>query len=90
MRQELFNIKPTEYLKYFIIIILIFFLDRISKIYLLNLYEAGTNVDFYILPYLNIYLVFNTGVGFGLFDSEPNNFYHFLTFVIGVINLVLI
>ena len=86
----MFNIKIKEYLKYFIIIIFIFFVDRISKIYLLNLYESGTDVDFYILPYLNICLVMNTGVGFGLFDSESNNFYHFLTFIIGVINLVLI
>ena len=91
-RQELsdIKIKIKEYLKYFIIIVFIFFFDRISKIYLLNLYDSGTDVDFYILPYLNIYLVFNTGVGFGLFASESNFIYHFLTFVVGIINLVLI
>ncbi len=86
----MFDIKPRNYLKYFVIIVLIFFVDRISKIYLLNLYETGTDVNFYILPYLNIYLIFNTGIGFGLLDFEANTFYHFLTFVIGIIILVLI
>ena len=85
----MFDTKLRNYLKYFIIIVLIFFVDRISKIYLLNLYETGTDVNFYILPYLNIYLIFNTGIGFGLLDFEANAFYHFLTFVIGIIILVL-
>ena len=84
------NIKYKNYLGPFTIIILIFILDRVSKIYLLNLYETGTDVNFYILPYLNIYLVFNTGIGFGLFESASDNFYHFLTFIIGIINLILI
>ena len=73
-----------------IIIILIFIIDRISKIYLLNLNESGTNVDFYIFPFLNIYLVWNTGIGFGLLSSEPSIFYHLLTTLIGIINLALI
>ena len=84
------SIKLKNLLDYFIIIILIFIFDRISKIYLLNFHENGINVDFYVFPFLNIYLAWNTGVGFGLFSSEANIFYHFLTAIIGVINLVLI
>ena len=83
-------IKFKDLLNHFIIIILIFDIDRISKIYLLNLYENGTEVDFYIFPFLNIYLAWNTGIGFGLFSTDPNIFYHFLTVLIGIINLVLI
>ena len=83
-----FNFKNS--LNHFIIIILIFTIDRISKIYLLNLHENGTDVDFYIFPFLNIYLAWNTGIGFGLFSTDPNTFYHFLTTLIGIINLVLI
>ena len=84
------NIKFKNSINHFIVIILIFVTDRISKIYLLNLYENGTNVDFYIFPFLNIYLAWNTGIGFGLFSTDPNIFYHFLTVLIGIINLVLI
>ena len=84
------SIKLKNLLNHFIIIILIFIIDRISKIYLLNLNESGTNVDFYIFPFLNIYLVWNTGIGFGLLSSEPSIFYHLLTTLIGIINLALI
>ena len=68
----------------------IFFFYRVSKIYLLKLQSSGIDIDFYIYPFLNFYLVWNTGIGFGLFSSEANIFYHLLTVIIGVINLVLI
>ena len=88
--EKLSNIKFKNLLNHFIIIILIFIIDRISKIYLLNLQENGTEVDLYIFPFLNIFLVWNTGIGFGLFSTDPNIFYHLLTFIIAIINLVLI
>ena len=67
-----------------------FFLDRISKVYLILLQEIGTNIDFYIFPFLNFYLVWNTGVGFGIMSLEANIYYHILTIIIAIINLVLI
>ena len=76
--EKLLNIKLKNLLNHFIIIILIFIIDRISKIYFLNLHENGADVDFYIFPFLNIYLAWNTGIGFGLFSTDPNIFYHFL------------
>ena len=84
------SIKLKNLLNHFIIIILIFIIDRVSKVYLLNLHENGIDVDFYIFPFLNIYLAWNTGIGFGLFSTDPNIFYHLLTALIGMINLVLI
>ena len=71
-------------------VVTIFWLDRLTKIYILNLSEGGTEIDFYIFSFLNIYLVWNTGIGFGLFSIEPNLFYHFITFLIIVINFILI
>ena len=67
-----------------------FFLDRITKIYLINLQETGVDIDFYILPFLNFYLVWNTGIGFGLVSLETNIFYHILTAVIIVVNFALV
>ena len=84
------NIKFKNLLNHFVIIILIFIIDRLSKIYLLNLQLNAIDVDFYIFPFLNIYLAWNTGIGFGLFATEPNVFYHLMTCLIGIINLVLI
>tara|TARA_B000000460_G_scaffold200078_1_gene146695 strand:- start:16 stop:489 length:474 start_codon:yes stop_codon:yes gene_type:complete len=77
-------------MKKIIIIFILFFLDRATKIYLLNLESSGTEIDFYIFPFLNFYLVWNTGIGFGLASLEANNYYHILTGIILIINLLLI
>ena len=63
-------------MKKIIIILSIFFFDRTTKIYLLNLQTSGTDIDFYIYPFLNFYLVWNTGIGFGLASMEANIYYH--------------
>ena len=77
-------------MKFFFIILVAFIIDRVSKIYLINLQEIGTEVDLYILPFLNFYLVWNTGVGFGLISLEANLYYHILTTLIVIVNLALI
>ena len=77
-------------MKKIIIILVTFFLDRSAKTYLLNLQTTGTDIDYYIFPFLNFYLVWNTGIGFGLISLESNIMYHALTAVILVINIVLI
>lgn len=77
-------------MKKVIIILAIFFLDRVAKIYILNLQAEGVDIDFYINPFLNFYLVWNTGIGFGLVSLEANIYYHLLTLIIIIINVGLI
>ena len=77
-------------MKKIIIILSIFFFDRTTKIYLLNLQTSGTDIDFYIYPFLNFYLVWNTGIGFGLAAMESNIYYHVLTSIILIVNIGLI
>ncbi len=77
-------------MKKYLIFIILFFIDRISKIYLINLQSIGTDVDYYIYPFLNIYLVWNTGIGFGLFSLESSIIYHVVTFVITLVNIILL
>ena len=69
---------------------ILFFIDRASKIYLINLQSTGNDVDYYIYPFLNIYLVWNTGIGFGLVSLEASMAYHILTTIIAIVNLILI
>jgi len=65
----------------YFMVILIFFFDRISKIKIIeNQIEYNS---LYINDYLNFDLVWNTGVGFGLFSSNTNLFYNSMTVVIG-------
>ena len=77
-------------MKKIIIILVIFFFDRATKIYLLNLQANGTEIDFYINSFLNFYLVWNTGIGFGLASMETNVYYHILTLIIAIVNIGLI
>ena len=77
-------------MKKIIIILIIFFFDRLTKLYLINLQASGTDIDFYIFPFLNFYLIWNTGIGFGLASMETNVYYHILTTIIVFVNLGLI
>ena len=72
------------------IILSIFIFDRLTKVYLINLQVTGTDIDFYIYPFLNFYLVWNTGIGFGLASMEANVYYHILTSIIVIVNIGLI
>jgi len=84
------NEKLNKLLIGFIILVACFALDRFSKIYILNTLNNEGQVDFYINQYLNIYLVWNTGIGFGLFSSEDNFFYNLFTTIIIIINIVIL
>ena len=72
-----------------LILILIFFIDRLTKIYILNLAAVENSVDIYITPYLNLYLVWNKGIAFGLFSMNESIFYNLITFIIGIIILII-
>ena len=72
------------------VILSIFFFDRATKIYLINLQSTGTDIDFYIFSFLNFYLIWNTGIGFGLAAMDTNIYYHILTTIIVLVNITLI
>ena len=74
------NLKKI--LLYSILISIVFFLDRISKIYIINLVEVESNLDIYINEYLNLYLIWNKGIAFGIFSSDKNLFYNSITILI--------
>ena len=84
------QVNRKKFMKKIGIILILFVLDRASKIYLINLQSSGVEIDFYIFSFLNFYLVWNTGVAFGLASLESNVYYHILTLIILTINFVLI
>ena len=79
--------KKLVLMKKIIIILTIFFFDRLTKLYLIDLQASGTDIDFYIFPFLNFYLIWNTGIGFGLASMETNIYYHILTTIIVFVNI---
>ena len=85
MKKKIFK-KENIYFLFFIFII--FFLDRYSKNLILNLLE--NEKYFFINNYLNLNLVFNTGIGFGLFSLDAGIYYNMLSMLIFLIILVLV
>ena len=75
---------------YFGIILFIFLVDRISKLYILSILEDSGFVDININQFINFILVWNSGVGFGLFSFEQSTIYNFITLIIILINLIII
>ena len=79
--------KTRDNLFKFVFVFFIFSIDRISKIYVINLAEGQSNLDLYINSFINIILVWNTGIAFGLLSFDSNLFYNFITILILFINL---
>ena len=73
-----------------LLIIFIFVLDRISKIIILNIAEESGSVDIYVNSILNLYLVWNKGIAFGLLSFDKKLIYDAITIFIFFINLVII
>ncbi len=68
-----------------LITVAIFLLDRTSKQKLVEL-QMNENIIF-INDFVNIDLVWNTGIGFGLFSSETTLIYNLITGLIGFVIL---
>ena len=79
--------KLKDNLLKFLFVLFIFFVDRTSKTYVINLAEGQDKLDLYINPFLNIILVWNTGIAFGLLSFDSNLVYNAITILILFINL---
>ena len=82
------NIK--KFIFYFLIISIVFVLDRVSKIYVINYFENTLDTEIYLSNFLNIILVWNEGIGFGLLSFQDSGIYNFITLIIILINLIII
>ena len=82
--------NSKKFLLSIIIIFLIFAIDRFSKLYIINLAETENYVDIYLNSFLNFHLIWNTGIGFGLFSSEENLYYNLITILIVLINIIIL
>lgn len=88
MKEKIAQLKNKILLSIFIITIC-FLTDRISKIYILNYFIQNNLSDLYINPYLNLILLWNKGIAFGLLESE-SFFYNFLSILIFMIIVFII
>jgi len=79
-----------KFLINFFLVLLIFLFDRISKIYVIYLDKKFLGSEIFSSKYLNINLIWNDGIAFGLFSFEKTSLYNFLTLIIFAIIVVLI
>jgi len=74
----------------FSIVFLIYFLDRLSKIYVIELDKNNLGSDIFNSAYLNIVLIWNKGIAFGLLSFTESYFYNILSLIISLIVVILV
>ena len=86
---SVFSISKTSYIN-FIIILSIFILDRLVKLYVIYQDKINSGNEIFSSKFLNIYLIWNEGIAFGIFSFNENNLYNLLTLFILIIIFVIL
>jgi len=68
---------------------LIFILDRITKIYIINLDKKLSGSEIFSSKFINITLIWNEGIAFGLLSFDQNNLYNLLTLLIIIVIFII-
>ena len=84
------QIKKKKIIFCSLIIIVIFLLDRFTKLYVLSLVEINNHIGIFLTSFLNIYLVWNKGIAFGLLNFEQSEIYNLITGIIAMISLAIL
>jgi signal peptidase II len=74
----------------FSIVALIYFLDRLSKIYVIQLDKNNLGSDIFNSAYLNIVLIWNKGIAFGLLSFNESYLYNIISLIIAIIIMILV
>ena len=74
----------------FSIVFFIYFFDRLSKIYVIQLDENNLGSDIFNSAYLNIVLIWNKGIAFCLLPFTESHFYNILSLIISLIVAILV
>ena len=81
---SIFRNSKTFYIS-LIIVLTIFILDRFSKFYIIYLDKINDSSEIFSSKFLNVYLIWNEGIAFGLFSFDEKNLYNYLTILILII-----
>ena len=72
-----------------LILFLIFILDRFSKIYVIYLSEKNNYSQIFSSKFLDIHLIWNEGIAFGLLSFSETYFYNLISTIIAIIIFIL-
>ena len=84
------NDKSKKIFIYIAIVLFVFALDRISKSIILNILDDTGKVDIYVNSFFSLFLVWNKGIGFGLFSFDKSSIYNGISLIILIINFIII
>ena len=73
-----------------LLVFFIFLLDRFSKVYVIYLDKKFLGSEIFFSKFLNINLIWNEGIAFGLFSFGQKNLYNLLTIIISLIILTIL
>ena len=73
-----------------LLILSIFLIDRLSKNYILKLAEIENSVNIYLTQYLNLYLIWNKGIAFGLLSFDVNFIYNLISLLITTVTIIIL
>ena len=82
-------VKNIIFLKLSIILI-IFILDRVSKTYIINLFNETQFNEIYLIKFININFIWNEGIAFGLLNFGNQLIYNLISGLIGIISLIIL
>ena len=71
------------------LVLLIFLFDRLSKIYVIYLDKKFPGSEIFSSKYLNINLIWNDGIAFGLLSFNQNSLYNLISFLIFLIIIII-
>tara|TARA_B100001121_G_C18558310_1_gene559058 strand:- start:245 stop:730 length:486 start_codon:yes stop_codon:yes gene_type:complete len=74
----------------FLVVIFIFSLDRITKFYVIFKSETNLSSNLFTSKFLDINLIWNDGIAFGLFSFDEKIYYNFMTAIIILIALIIL
>ena len=84
----MFNFFKKNFFINFILVLTIFGLDRITKNFVISQSKINLSNDLFLSNYLNISLMWNEGIAFGLFAFDESFFYNFITILIIIVIII--
>ena len=86
--KDMVKIKKKNFL-YFFIISIIFFIDRATKLIMINLDDLYGERNYALTSFINLELIWNSGIAFGMLSFENSFYYNLITSIIILITIII-
>ena len=81
------EISKKSNIYFLVLIFIIFVTDRISKLKIIRSFSDDT---YYLNDFINLDLIWNIGIGFGLLSTDSSLLYNFVSIIVAIVIIYLI